>query len=190
MKKENKEIEVPEGRFTVEIIQFQNSDKKILQSIYDNWLMISKSLLKLDARSMILPEGLSESAICLERSWYRLGKIKKSSSFKSSFDCYDPLTKKRIQIKATSVDEDLTSFGPKSVWDELYFLDFYRNGKWDGSYDCYLIDTTKLYSIILNKKKNETFKDQQNQNRRPRLSIKKEFIRRYHLKPIATYQIY
>jgi Bsp6I restriction endonuclease len=53
----------------------------------------------------------------------------------SSFDCYEPQKSKRIQVKACSVEEDLTSFGPDSVWDEIYFVHFYPNKKYDGSYN-------------------------------------------------------
>jgi hypothetical protein len=80
---------------------------------------------------------------------------------------------------------DLTSFGPTSRWDKLYFLDFYNNGNLDGSFDCYEIDTALIYNTVVNQGKNETFVDQQRQGRRPRLSLKK-IIRENNITPIGS----
>ena len=44
---------------------------------------------------------------------------------------------KRIQVKACSVKEDLTSFGPKSVWDEIYLMHFLPNNNYDGAFSIY-----------------------------------------------------
>ena len=83
-----------------------------------------------------------------------------------------------------SVLPDLTSFGPKSVWDDLYFVDFYRKGKWDGLFDIYHIENQLIYNHKVNS--NETFKDQQLQKRRPRFSIFKELIIKNNIKPTKT----
>ena len=48
----------------------------------------------------------------------------------------------------------------------------------------YEIDSTKIYNLILNSKKAETFRDQQRQGRRPRLSIKDKIINPLSLTPI------
>jgi hypothetical protein len=47
----------------------------------------------------------------------------------------------------------------------------------------YDIPKKELDGIILNKKKNETFLQQQEQGRRPHFSIIKEFIEKYQLEP-------
>ncbi len=92
-------------------------------------------------------------------------------------------TNKAQQIKACSIDNDLTSFGPKSKWDDLYFVDFYNDGKVDGKFDVYLIPNKYIKNQSLNK--NETFTDQQEQKRRPRFGIKKEIITKYKIKPLG-----
>ncbi|MBU1890158.1 Bsp6I family type II restriction endonuclease, partial [Patescibacteria group bacterium] len=76
-----------------------------------------------------------------------------------------------------------TSFGPRSKWDDLYFLDFYNGGKVDGLFDIYKIPNNLIYENKVNKK--QTLKDQQDEKRRPRLCIKKEIIANYKIKPIA-----
>jgi hypothetical protein len=84
-------------------------------------------------------------------------------------------------VKSASIEKDCTSFGPKSTWDKLYFIDFsnFINCK-TNTIDFYLIDID-LSSIVLNEKKHETFKQQQKQNRRPRLSLKK-LIKKHNIK--------
>ena len=112
-------------------------------------------------------------------------KITKSiSGANTSWDCYDLNSKKRIQVKACSVLPDLTSFGPKSEWDEIYFLNFFKDGKWDGSFDIYKIDNDLIYSQKVNI--NQTMKDQQKQGKRPRFSIYKDIIIPNGIKPVKT----
>jgi hypothetical protein len=77
---------------------------------------------------------------------------------------------------------DLTSFGPKSEWDKIYFMDFYVNGFWDGKFDIYLIENYDIYNHKVNA--NQTLKDQQKEGRRPRFSIYKDIISIKDLKPI------
>lgn len=67
-------------------------------------------------------------------------------------------------------------------------MDFAPTGVVDGVVDIYRIDTHPR-DIILNKKKNETFTDQQKQGRRPRLSIKDQIITPEGLKPIKTVKL-
>lgn len=76
----------------------------------------------------------------------------------------------------------MTSFGPKSIWDELYFLDFYCEGKWDGTFYIYLIPNEAIYEQNVNK--GQILKEQQAENRRPRFSIQTEIIKKLHLEPI------
>jgi hypothetical protein len=138
------------------------------------------------SRSVNLPEGISEVAFCLDfdKNSARAIKVLHGSG---SFDVVNLETGKRIQIKATSVENELTSFGPKSVWDELYFLDFFREGKADGSFDVYKIPNNLIYNHKVNA--TQTFREQQEQKRRPRFSIKKEIIAKNNLKPIKTCRI-
>src|SRR5690606_37452399 len=123
-----------------------------------------------------------EGLFCLDMDAVRINTNIPGAN--TSFDCYRISDNKRIQVKACSVLPDLTSFGPKSVWDELYFLDFYREGKWDGTYDIYLIDNELIYNHKVNE--NQTLREQQEQGRRPRFSIYKSIILKNKLKPLKT----
>lgn len=87
------------------------------------------------------------------------------------------------EIKATSIGNDLTSFGPLSEWDDLYFIDFYNNGTLDGTFTVYLIPDDLIYSNQVNS--GQTMKQQQKQKRRPRMSMK-DIIEKHNIKPLAT----
>lgn len=184
MKLEKKNLKLPEGPYEANILVIDEKDRNLLYKIYSNWLKLSKDLSKFQTRKLNLPEGLSESALCLEmgfvKLWENIPKVN------SSWDCYDLQKKKRIQVKGCSINPDATSFGPNSEWDKLYFLDFFRDGNNDGSFDIYLINNNHIKSTIVNIKKNESFQDQQDQGRRPRFSIFKKIIKPHNIKPIKT----
>ena len=186
MIKQNINITLPEGRFNVDVDLFDSDDKKHLSKIYTDWIELSLNLKKIGGRSINLPEGLSESAFCLEMEMCRVNSSIIGAN--SSFDAFDIKQNKRIQIKSCSVLPDLTSFGQKSVWDDLYFCDFYRYGKWNGTFDIYHIKNEYIYNYHVNRK--QTVKDQQKQNRRPRFSIFDGIIKPKNIKPIKTGNLY
>ncbi|MDP6568346.1 MAG: Bsp6I family type II restriction endonuclease [Candidatus Marinimicrobia bacterium] len=184
MKRVGLPLDLPEGNFFVESIVIEESDRERLLLVYNLWRKLSNKLIEFGGRGVNLPEVLSESCFCLEKKCIRV--VDSISGANSSWDCYDLKTSKRIQIKACSVLPDLTSFGPTSEWDEIYFMDFYREGEWDGTFDIYKIEDEDIYNHIVNVSKGETFRDQQNQGRRPRFSIFSQIIQRRKIKPVLT----
>lgn len=175
-------ISLPEGHFNAKLQYFEETDRALLFSIYRNWRSLCNELNSIRSRSVNLPEGLSEGAFSLETGCPRLvGSI---SGANSSFDCYSTEENERIQVKACSVLPDLTSFGPKSVWDKLYFCDFYRQGEWDGTFDIYLIENSQIYEYKVNS--GETFREQQGQRRRPRFSIYNGLIQAQGIEPCIS----
>jgi len=181
----NEILSLPEGDFVAPILKFEESDRPILYKIYKDWRALCDTLATVGARGVNLPEGLSESAFCLEMDAVRSAdKVKtKGQKVDTSFDAYNMNTKKRIQIKACSVLPDLTSFGPSTTWDEIYFMDFYKDGLWDGKFDIYLITNQDIYTAKVNK--DQTYRDQQAEGRRPRFSIYEKIIKVKGLAPVA-----
>jgi hypothetical protein len=179
-------LKLPEGNFNVNVDVFEESDKLQFEKIYKAWRELSSNLKSFNARAINLPEGLSEGAFCLAMDCVRFNSSLPDAN--TSWDCYDLTTHKRIQVKACSVLPDLTSFGPKSQWDEIYFLDFYRDGSWNGKFDIYLIDNNLIYNHKVNA--NQTLRQQQLEGRRPRFSIYKEIIEKKNQQPICTYGIF
>ncbi|MBU0707224.1 Bsp6I family type II restriction endonuclease [Patescibacteria group bacterium] len=165
----------------LEIMEFAKSDGEMWKRAFDLWHELKIGMRNYKSREPNLPEGLSEVAFCLWSGSSRFISAKGLSN--TSFDTFNTITKRAEQIKACSVAFDLTSFGPRSKWDDLYFLDFYNGGKVDGLFDIYKIPNNLIYENKVNKK--QTLKDQQDEKRRPRLCIKKEIIANYKIKPIA-----
>ncbi|MGL4403476.1 MAG: Bsp6I family type II restriction endonuclease [Fusobacteriaceae bacterium] len=149
---------------------FDRSDLSMVHDIYRSWRTLCSHMNALQARSINIPEGLSEVVFCIITGAYRINSVSLPGA-NSSFDCYSPGTNSRIQVKACSILPDLTSFGPHSVWDKLIFIDFSANGRWDGEFVIYDIPSNLVYNSVMNQSKGETFINQQEQNRRPRLSL-------------------
>ncbi|MFA6193261.1 MAG: Bsp6I family type II restriction endonuclease [Parcubacteria group bacterium] len=164
----------------LDILKILKSDRRKLKIIFHLWIKLSKLLRSFGARGINIPEGLTESLFCLEMGSVR---VLKAHGTKGSFDTIDLKSSKRQQIKASS-SRGPTSFGPRSFWDEdeLYWMDFFRNGEVDGTFDIYKISDKYIYTSSVNK--DERLSDQQDQKRRPRIDFKGEIIERNKLKPI------
>ena len=184
MKKSLQNITLPEGNFLAKVIEIEKKDFKVIGYAYDLWRNLDRTLKKIDTRGVNLHTGISENAFC----YFMPNCVRVTSKIpnaNTSWDCYDLKRKKRIQVKAASINPDLSSFGPDSQWDEIYFMDFYKDGKWNGEFDIYYIKNNNwIYDCVVNKGKEETFLNQQKQGRRPRFSIMKEIIVPHKVKPI------
>ncbi len=181
MKLDWKELIVNGDKIKAHITISGPGDQVLLKKLYNMWLVLNNSIKKISTRGINLPEAISENAFCLFFPCVRVVKLAKG---KCSFDCINIKTGKRIQIKASSIKSDLTSFGPRSEWDELYFLDFSAG---NGSFKVYEIKPDWIYNHMVNKK--QSFADQQAEARRPRFSITKNIIKSRKLKPIKICQL-
>ena len=181
MKVQEHKVKIFGGKCTAELMHFTKSDAKKLKKLFEAWKKLTSGLKDFKSRGVNMPEGISEVAFCLYSGSKRFIKVRGAVS--GSFDTFNLKTKRAEQIKACSVEEDLTSFGPRSKWDDLYFIDFYNNGNADGSFDVYKIPDNYIKSASLNKE--QTFEQQQVEKRRPRFSIKKDIIKKHQLKPEA-----
>jgi len=179
IKKHN--IRIGDENLDIEVAYFDMSDGQKFKNLFDIWKKLNIGLGKY-GRKVNIPEVISEGMFCVYSESVRFQKKIKGKG-KVSFDTINLKKQRKEQIKASSIKKDLTSFGPKTEWDDLFFLDFYNNGKLDGTFNVYLIPSKYIYSQQVNKK--QTMKDQQIQQRRPRFSVK-EIIERNKIKPLAT----
>lgn len=163
---------------------FDEKDYANFVDIFNSWINLTKIAKKMNGRGINIPDVLSEGLFCAEFNAVR------TNNTAYSYDCVLIDTGEGVQIKSSSIENDCTSFGPTSDWDVLYFVDFAPNGNVDGKISFYKIDDFEIKSLILNKKKNETFEDQQRQGRRPRFSIKNEIIKPLKLKPVKKIDMY
>ncbi len=185
MKFKKEKILIEGKYYEAELQYFEKQDRKIIRDNYNYWKKLKIGMGTLKSRHPNLPEGISEGAYALFFNSPRALGVTGDTS--SSFDNYDTKKHKRIQVKATTIETDLTSFGPHSVWDVLIFLDFYRDGKFDGKFDAYEIPNDLVYNHQVSK--TQTFRQQQKQGRRPRFSIEKNIIRKNGIKPLKTCQL-
>lgn len=174
-----KDFVIEADAYTITFLRFEETDGREWKKVFDHWRTLKMALREYGAREPNFPEGLSEVAFCL---W--AGSVKKIHCLgrHSSFDTLN-LRKLRLeQVKACSVEHDLTSFGPSSYWHDLYFLDFWSSGRVDGSFDVYKIPNDLIYDYKVNR--TQTFRDQQAEGRRPRFSLKR-LISEYSVQPYA-----
>jgi hypothetical protein len=181
MKKVSRQAEVFGEMCEVELAYFDDSDRVLWKELFDKWADLKKGMKRFEAREPNILEGISEVAFCIWSGSGRLLNLKGNGS--SSFDTYNEKTKRAEQIKAASVIPDLTSFGPRSKWDDLYFIDFYNIGKLDGTFNVFKIPSKLIYETMVNR--DHTFRQQQALGRRPRFSIYDKIIVEKSLKPVG-----
>ena len=184
MKNYTDKILIQGKKYEAVLLKTEKKDRSEIRKLYRSWLVLKKGLKNFESRAPNLPEGISESAFSLAFNCPRVLEVRGSSG---SFDCYNPKTRRRLQIKATTIEKDLTSFGPDSVWDELFFLDFYRRGSFDGKFDVYKIPNRLIYNYQINRR--QTFRQQQRQGKRPRFGIKENIIEKHNISPVRTCSI-
>lgn len=171
-----KKYEIKNEKVEALVTNYEKGDKKFLKELYFLWLKLNQLIKSVSTRGINIPEVITENAYCLEfTDCVRVVKLKKG---KCSYDALNTKTGSKIQIKATSIVKDLTSFGPKSEWDELCFMDFSKS---DGTFDIYKIDSKLIYSRKVNA--TQTVRDQQKLGKRPRFSIMK-LIEENNIKPV------
>jgi hypothetical protein len=179
MKIEWKNVEIKGRKIKALLTIKEKGDGELLKNLYSDWKKLNDRLKAISTRGINLPETISENAFTLFfPDCFRVVSLK---GMKCSFDCINLKTGNRIQIKASSVTSDLTSFGPRSEWDELFFLDF---SKGDGSFKAYKIEPDWIYKHMVNKL--QSFQQQQEENRRPRFSIIEQIIKPKRLKPVKV----
>lgn len=167
-----KKIVFKNSKITMEY--FDSNDLSKMKSIYHKWKELNKEINSLNSRKMNIPEIVSEGIFCCN---FNCGRTNGKNN--GSADAFDENAGEFIQIKATCMEKDLTSFGPNSTWDKLYLMDFdIKNDK----IKIYLIPNDLVYNCKINE--NETFQQQQQQKRRPRFSIKKKIIEPQKIEPI------
>ena len=171
----------------LEVCEYDERDRQEVVDVYTFWKAYrSRSRSWNNKARNNFPEIISEGVFCMATGAVKI--IKAPSGFSKAHDCYDLTTNERIELKATSIKDDLTSFSPNFNFDRFYFIDFYKDGTFNGKFDIYEIPKSVISNSKVNR--NDTVIDQQAEHRRPRFSVLNQIIRPYNIKPIILGNIY
>lgn len=176
------EIMVDNKSYLADVTIPEPSDLDYFIQIYEKWFDLIELSDEFKCGRVCLSE-FSELLFCLVNNCWRCNNIKNISKAYKDFDCYNPLTQKTIEIISTNVKEDITSFDPNLSWDELYFIDFYCDIEFNGSFKIYKIPKKYFQMLITKEEYNQ-------QKKRPITSIKKDIISKYDIKPECSYNLY
>lgn len=145
------------------------------------WKDLNTFIKTISTRGINMPDALSEvmGCYCLGFLWNR-GNV--------PGDATDKSRKRKIEFKATSnFDSDLSSFGPETYFDDLYFLRFDLEENKLYIYDLGMNSETFANTVMVNSK--ETVRMQQQAGRRPRVRIIESIIEPRGLKPMLVFDI-
>lgn len=147
---------------------------------YFKWKDLNTYIKSTSSRGINMPDAISEpmGCYCLGYLWNRGNEVG---------DATDPETNAKIEFKATSkFDGDLSSFGPKTVFDNLVFLRFNLDNNQLYVYDL-KTNSEQLGKYPANSK--QTIQDQKYMGRRPHVSLQKLFVEDKGLKPDIIFDI-
>lgn len=146
---------------------------------YFRWKDLNAYIRSTASRGLTMPDAISEPIGCyaLGFKWNR-GEV--------AGDATDDDGRK-IEFKATSrFDGDLSSFGPKCDFNDLFFLRFNLTENVVLIYDC---DVTASEFAELPVNSSQTIGDQQAEGRRPHVSLKALFIDGIGITPYCIFDI-
>jgi len=134
---------------------------------YFKWKDLNTYISNNSHRGINMPDAISEpmGCYCLDLLWNR---------GKETGDATDPKTGQKIEMKATSrFDGDLSSFGPRTVFDDLIFLRFKLDDNLLYIYDLH-INSDEFGKYPANK--TQTIEEQKQQGRRPHVRLYDLFV--------------
>lgn len=147
---------------------------------YFKWKDLNTYIKSTSSRGINMPDAISEpmGCYCLGYLWNRGNEVG---------DATDPETNSKIEFKATSkFDGDLSSFGPKTFFDNLVFLRFNLSDNQLYIYDL-KINSEQFGKYPANK--TQTIQEQKDEGRRPHVSLLKLFVEAKNLEPDIIFDI-
>lgn len=144
------------------------------------WKDLNTYIVNHSRRGINMPDCISEPMAC-----YCLGLLWNNGD--KTGDATNPETGEKIEFKATSRFEgDLSSFSPKTDFDDLIFLRFNLSKNLLYIYDL-KINAKEFVKLPANN--SQTIAEQQRQGRRPHISLQKLFVDAKNLIPDIIFDI-
>lgn len=143
------------------------------------WKDLNTYIKSNSSRGINMPDAISEpmACYCLNLKWNRGPSVGDATDVHGN----------RIECKATSNFEgDLSSFGPKTVFDDLLYLRFNLDENQLYIYDL-KVNSEEFGKYPANKK--QTIQDQKDAGRRPRVSLQKLFVDANNMEPTLIFDI-
>lgn len=152
-------------------------DLKLILESYKAWKFLNSTLSHFASRTVNFPEAISESLCCyqLQYQWHNKVNTKLAGDGTG-------INGELIEIKATSnFNDDLTSFSPETKFDILIFarLEITAN-----KLHIYNMNMNFSQFQVIQISRTQTVFDQQQQGKRPRLSLIK-IIKSQNIEPVA-----
>lgn len=163
---------------------YTEEDISWVKRVFTHWSNLRDTLKENNERSPNIPEAISETVYCILTHAGRFAKSTNQKLKDASLDAFDIIEEKAIQIKSGQIKKDLSTFGPKTRWDKLIFVDFYNDGNIDGTFDIYEIPTDYLNKVVVCQNKNITFEKRKAEGKRPHLSLKESVIYPNSIEPV------
>lgn len=144
---------------------------------YFLWKKLNQSCEKIRGRKNNIPEVVSENICC-----YLLRYERNEGDAGDATD----KNKNKIEIKAASVEKDLSSFGPVETFDNLIFMHFKVQE-----------DKVNIYNLNMNYddigslpcSKTKTVKQTRDEGKRPHFSLMETVITPKNIKPTIVYDL-
>lgn len=170
--------------------QWELEDINDIKEQYKYFKIVNEYNVTYNCRRINIPETLSEGLTCALFKWYRTNGSGALSGVSDSGDTLRILndgTGEIIQIKSYTKRPSgagPSSFGPCSQYDKLIALEVDLDNNLFTYYDLSDIDIEHIYVS-----KTETFAEQSESKRRPRIRIDIDIIKKFGIKPFAQYNL-
>lgn len=168
---------------SVRKMNYPDNIMDIFKDIHQQYMKYCHELKKLGGRNANIPEILTENLVAYILDLYYINKQSLKVKTSKSFDLISK-DGKLVQVKATTIITDCSSFGPRSEYDIIYFVDLARQ----PYFEIYELLPEQISCVRMNA--NETFQDQQKKGKRPHFSIKEKIIQKHHLEPVVSGSLY
>ena len=176
--KSNKMKIVKSNKMKIVNKEMDNFNFEILNKLLNNYINYTKTIddlnINLDKNAKIrrpnFPSEISENIVKYAiNKKYKIMPVWKLNGGDLT------IMNKKIEVKGFSKLEPPSSFGPTEKWDTLYFVDCCNYIKKHFQvYEIKLNNNSKIFrSLQINYKKRETFENQCNDGKRPRISFLK-----------------
>lgn len=169
MERSRELLRLDDKEVALDVIKYEPGDIDRYRKAYNDWIKLNNNLREVGLKRTPIPQEFAEGLTAYIQGYWKIDDIY------HRFDCYDPKgnkSKRRIEVKVSLGNSDISSFAPERNWDRLNFVSMEAKGVDNCIINIYDISVDLLKENLPNF--DELFENKM--HRRPRLSITKELI--------------